>query len=93
MPQPSPSPQEVHLEILNGIFYITRAGCSWRMLPHDPPHPKTVYHPFRLWHKNGLLQRIHDPLREKTRVGAGRLPEPSAGILEGHTLFHSILLS
>ncbi|GAA6735093.1 hypothetical protein YIM1640_22520 [Thermus oshimai] len=73
-------------KILNGIFYITRSGCSWRMLPHDLPHWKTVYHYFRLWRKNGLLQRIHDPLREKTRVGAGRLPEPSAGILEGQTV-------
>ena len=22
-------------EIVNAIFYILRAGCSWRMMPHD----------------------------------------------------------
>jgi putative transposase len=27
-------------EILNGIFYILRSGCSWRMLPHDLPPGK-----------------------------------------------------
>lgn len=88
MPQPSPHRPRKYTgrEILNGIFYITRAGCFWRMLPHDLPHWKTVYHYFRLWRKNVLLQKIHDPLREKTRVGAGRLPEPSAGILEGQTV-------
>ncbi|WP_420802235.1 transposase [Thermus oshimai] len=77
MPQPSPSPHRPRKyswrEILNGILYITRAGCSWRMLPHDLPHWKTVYHYFRLWRKNGLLQKIHDSLRERTRVGAGGL--------------------
>jgi putative transposase len=24
-------------EILNAIFYILRAGCVWRLLPHDLP--------------------------------------------------------
>ncbi len=24
-------------DILNGIFYIVRAGCSWRMLLHEFP--------------------------------------------------------
>jgi len=36
-------------EILNAIFYIVRSGCTWRMLPHDLPPWKTVYHYFRLW--------------------------------------------
>jgi putative transposase len=24
-------------DILNGIFYILRGGCAWRLLPHDFP--------------------------------------------------------
>jgi putative transposase len=24
-------------EILNGMFYIVRGGCAWRLLPHDFP--------------------------------------------------------
>src|SRR6478609_6987169 len=30
-------------DILNAIFYITRAGCQWDMLPHDLPAKSTVY--------------------------------------------------
>jgi putative transposase len=33
-------------EILNAIFYIIRAGCQWRMLPHDFLVWKTVTHFF-----------------------------------------------
>ncbi|MDQ4123144.1 MAG: transposase, partial [Acidobacteriota bacterium] len=29
-------------EVLNAIFYILRAGCAWRLLPHDFPSWKTV---------------------------------------------------
>ncbi len=31
-------------EILNAIFYVARSGCAWRLLPHDFPPWKTVYH-------------------------------------------------
>jgi transposase len=24
-------------EIVNGIFYVMRAGCQWRLLPNDLP--------------------------------------------------------
>jgi len=34
-------------EILNAVFYLLKSGCAWRLLPHDLPHWKTVYHYFR----------------------------------------------
>jgi predicted transposase YbfD/YdcC len=34
-------------ELVNAMFYITRSGCSWRMLPKDLPYWVTVYHYFR----------------------------------------------
>jgi putative transposase len=52
-------------EILNGIFYILRSGCSWRMLPHDLPPWKTIYHYFRLWTKDGTLKKLMMPYEKK----------------------------
>jgi transposase len=37
-------------EILNAIFYVVRSGCAWRLLPHEFPPWKTIYHYFRLCH-------------------------------------------
>ena len=51
-------------EILNAIFYITRSGCPWRLLPHDLPPWKTVYHYFRLWRKDGIWTQMNTDLRE-----------------------------
>ena len=73
-------------EILNAIFYIVRSGCTWRMLPHDLPPWKTVYHYFRLWRKDGIWERINAALREEVRVAEGRDPEPSAGILDSQSV-------
>jgi putative transposase len=73
-------------EILNAIFYVLRTGCSWRMLPHDLPTWKTVYHYFRVWRQDGTWQRIHDQLRADLRVAEGREPEPSAAILDSQSV-------
>jgi len=39
-------------EILNGIFYAVRSGCAWKLLPHDLPPWRTVYHYFWFWRRN-----------------------------------------
>jgi putative transposase len=56
------------------------------MLPHDFPPCQTVYGYFRQWKQTKLWQRINDLLRRQVRVAAGRDPEPSAAILDSHTV-------
>src|SRR3982751_4962676 len=50
-------------EILNGIFYAVRSGTAWKLLPHDLPPWRTVYHYFWSWRRNGTWQKIHDSIR------------------------------
>src|SRR5919199_5963648 len=59
-------------EILNAIFYVLRSGCVWRLLPHDLPPWKTVYHYFRLWRLRGLGAHLTPVLRQRLRVQVGR---------------------
>jgi putative transposase len=42
-------------EILDAVFYVVRGGCTWRLLPHDFPPWKSVYHYFRLWRIETVL--------------------------------------
>jgi transposase len=63
-------------EILNGILYVLRTGGTWRLLPHDFPPWQTVYHYFRVWRRDGTLQRIHDGLRAQARIRLGRTATP-----------------
>ena len=73
-------------EILNGIFYISKTGCQWRMLPKDFPHWKAVYSQFDRWRKNGRWDRIHEELRKQSRQKAGRKESPSAGIIDSQSV-------
>ena len=49
--------------ILNAIFYINAAGCSWRMFPHDLPVWQTVYSYFRLWRITNTWLEINAKLQ------------------------------
>ncbi len=42
-PKPGGRAREVDLrEVVNGICYMSRSGCAWRMLPHDSVFVKIV---------------------------------------------------
>ena len=73
-------------DIVDAVFYLLRAGCSWRMLPGDFPPWDTVYGYFRRWQKDGTWDRIHDALRTKVRRAAGKKPKPSVAIVDSQTV-------
>jgi putative transposase len=73
-------------EILDAIFYVLRSGCQWRLLPHDFPPWKTVYHYFRFWRLDGTWQRMHSALRQRVRVRLKRNPQPSAAIVDSQSI-------
>jgi len=72
-------------QVMNGILYLLRSGCSWRMLPKDFPPYTTVHEYYRRWRKDGTVIRIHDALRRQVRTEAGRDPEPSAGVIDSQS--------
>jgi len=80
-------PREADMrEILNGILYIVRGGCSWRMLPQEYGPWQTVYGYFRTFRRAGVWQQMHDALREKVRRKAGKKPTPSAAIIDSQSV-------
>lgn len=73
-------------EVVNGILYLVRTGCSWRQLPHDFPPWGTVHWYYRRFRRDGTWQRIHDALRDKVRVSASRKKSPSAAIVDSQSV-------
>lgn len=73
-------------DVINAIFYVNRSGCAWRMLPKEYPPWQTVYGYFARWKRNGTWQTIHDALRRRVRLRAGRQPEPSAAIVDSQSV-------
>jgi len=72
--------------VVNGLMYFARSGCQWRMLPREFGPWPTVHHYYRLWRRSGLLQEIHDALRQQVRIQDGRKPSPSAAIIDSQSV-------
>jgi transposase len=64
--------------VINGIFYVNKTGCQWRMMPTDIGNGHTIYGYFRRWRLTGVWERVMETLHQWERQSQGRLPEPSA---------------
>ena len=73
-------------EIVNGIFYVMRAGCPWRLLPNDLPPWGTIYRWFAVWRDDGRFERINHALVMADRERVGRDASPSAAIIDSQSV-------
>ena len=63
-------------DVFDGIFYILRSGCPWRLLRHDFPLWPTVYHHFRIFRLRGVWHLVFKVLRTAERQRVARTPTP-----------------
>jgi transposase len=87
---PEAGPKSQHpvwptLQVVNGLLYLAREGCSWRALPHDLPHWKTAYNFFRAFEADGTWDRVVAALRVVIRERLGRDPAPSGGCVDSQS--------
>jgi len=72
-------------EMVNAVFYVTRSGCQWRMLPKDFPPWQVSYYYFQMWNRDGTWEQVLDILNEKGRLRQGRERYPSYGIIDSQS--------
>ena len=73
-------------EIVNGILYMVRGGCSWRMLPQEYGPWQTVYGYFGRWKRNGVYEQLNATLVKQARQQANHNPQPSAASIDSQSV-------
>ena len=73
-------------DIFNAIFYLLKIGCQWRMLPGCFPKWGLVYYYFTKWKNIGVIEQIHELLRDKIRKKAGREISPSLALIDSQSV-------
>ncbi len=73
-------------QVFNGILYLTKTGCQWRMLPHTFGCWQTVYGYFNQWQKQGVFERVQQALTRRERKRQGRKPNASAGCIDSQSV-------
>jgi transposase len=72
--------------MLNGILYLNKTGCPWRLVPKDFGHWSTIDGDFKRWRRDGVWARVMATLRQWERRYLGRQPEPSAGSMDSQSI-------
>jgi len=72
--------------VINGILYLIKTGCQWRMLPREFGKWNTIYGYFKRWRREGVWPCLMEALRQLERRRLGRQPEPSAGRVDSQSI-------
>jgi transposase len=82
------APQRKHelRAIFNALRWLVRAGCPWRMMPHDLPPWPAVQQQTQRWVRAGCFENMAHDLRLLLRLAVQRSDAPSAAIFDSRTL-------
>lgn len=73
-------------EIVNALLYQARAGCQWRLLPHDFPDWTAVRYYFDVWTQDGTWEAVNRRLVELARQKRRRRAQPTAAIIDSQSV-------
>jgi len=80
-------------DVVDAIRYLTHNGPVWRALPADFPPASTVYWWADKWQADGSAERMHDDLRDRIRLAAGRKAAPTAAIIDSQSVKGSEMIA
>jgi len=82
------APQRRHdlREVFNALRWIVRAGSARRMLPTNFPPWAAVHQQTQRRIGAGCFEAMVHDLQALVRTAEGRAPDPTAVVLDGHTL-------
>ena len=73
-------------QIIRAIHYVVVTGIQWSNLPDEFPNYKSVYYHYRKWCLDGTWRRINQRIVYLERLRVGRLPRPSAAIIDSQSV-------
>lgn len=73
-------------QVIRAIHYVVVTGMQWSNLPDEFPNYKSVYYHYRKWCLDGTWRRINQRMVYLERLRVGRLPRPSAGIMDSQSI-------
>jgi transposase len=82
------APQRTHglRDVFNALRWLVRAGCSWRLMPHEFPPWWVVQQQTQRWLRAGCFEEMAHDLRAILRLAQDRAENPSAIILDSRTV-------
>lgn len=62
--------------IFDGILYLLKTGCQWRMLPSNFAPWQSVYYYFSKWKNEGIIEELLSVIHSNVRKQLGKSGKP-----------------
>ena len=72
--------------IFDGILYLLKTGCQWRMLPSNFAPWQSVYYYFSKWKNEGIIEELLSVIHSNVRKQLGKAESPSLGIIDSRSV-------
>ena len=72
--------------IWDGINYLVKTGCQWRMLPSNFPKWQLVYYYYSKWASLDVFDLLLEKLRNKVRAKMDQNSAASLGIMDSQSV-------
>lgn len=76
----------LNIKSLDGILYLLRTGCQWRLIPSYYGNWKTLYHLFRSWSDRPWFDKMLKRLLVTRRMKCKRKKSPSVAIIDSQSV-------
>lgn len=78
----------IHLKISNleGLAYLLKIGCQWRLLPEYYGAWQTIYYYFRTLGDKDIFCKIKRKLIENKRIKSGKRKYPSVAVIDSQSV-------
>ena len=78
----------IHLKIssLEGLAYLLKTGCQWRLLPEYYGARQTIYYHFRTLGDKDVFSKIKRKLLEIKRIKDKRKKSPSIAVIDSQSV-------
>ena len=73
-------------QVFNGLLYVLRTGCQWRLLPEEYPHWAACYYYFDKWMHSGRLEVASKALNILDRRRVGKAARASMLLIDAQSV-------
>jgi len=71
--------------VVNGIFYVIKTGCQWRMMPKEFAPWETIYSCYQDWNSNGVWEEVLYEINKLHRKKVDKNETPSYAIIDSQS--------
>ena len=72
----------LNIKTFEGVLYLLKTGCQWRMIPQKFGHWKSLYHYFRSWSEHKWFSKLQRKLIQHSRRRLKRSQSPTIIVID-----------